>query len=276
MGQLVHHSRYGQGKAVPTMSAQDFGVIRRMWQERGEDTPFALCFGVPPAAIMVSGMHIPKGVNEGGFVGSLLGQPLEVVKCETNDIWVPRNAEIVLEGIISSTDTADEGLFAEYHGHMFNGKGKPAPVFNVNAITYREDPILSICVAGRATEESETVCALTQAAEVLNICQLGCQLKWSGVLSSPTNLNELIWAEATRCQPQVNEFFFDAYGNIPLIPYVSHGLKETRDHVKAVRCCMFPAKFPDSNLNWKHGSFRGSYSQEIQDKVDSQWAEYGF
>lgn len=201
---------------------------------------------------MVSGMPIPKGVNEGGFVGSLLGQPVEVVKGESNEIWVPRNAEIVLEGVISSTDTADEGPFVEYHGPMC------APVFNVNAITYRQDPILPIRVAGRATEESETVWALTQAAKVLNICQeagLPIEMVWSPFEShclwfamqvnwaklrtlktdmknfcekigqtifaskpgfhipkiylvgqdiDPTNLNEVIWAEATRCQPQVN------------------------------------------------------------------------
>jgi 4-hydroxy-3-polyprenylbenzoate decarboxylase len=75
----------------------------------------------------------------------------------------------------------------------------------------------------------------------------------------PTKLNEVILAEATRCQPQVNEFFFHSYGNIPLIPYVGHGLKETRNHVKAVRCCMLPVEFTDTP-NWKHGSFRGSYS----------------
>ncbi|KAG6368992.1 hypothetical protein INS49_003211 [Diaporthe citri] len=108
----------------PTMSAQDIGVIRRMWQDnlKGEDTPFALCFSVPPAAIMV-----------------------------------PRDSEMVIKGVISSTNTADEGPFVEYHGHVFPGKGKPAPVFNVNAITYRKDPILPICVAKRATKESETV-----------------------------------------------------------------------------------------------------------------------
>lgn len=323
---MVHNKRSLVG---PTMPTQDIGVIRRMWQDLGKDTPFALCFGVPPAAIMVSGMPIPKGVNEGGFVGSLLGQAVEVVKCETTDIWVPRNAEIVLEGTISSTETADEGPFAEYHGHVLPGKGKPAPVFNIDAVTYRDNPILPICVAGRATEESETVWALTQAAEVLNICQaagLPIEMVWSPFEShclwfamqvnwaklrglktnmkdfcekvghtvfatkpgffipkiylvgqdiDPTNLNEVIWAEATRCQPQVNEFFFDGYGNISLIPYVSHGLKETKNHVKAVRCCMLPVEFTASP-NWKHGSFRGSYSREVQDKIDSQWSEYGF
>lgn len=278
---------------------------------------------------MVSGMPIPKGVNEGGFVGSLLGQPVEVVKCETNDIWVPRNAEIVLEGVISSIETANEGPFVEYHGHVFPGKGKPAPIFNVTTVTYRQDPILPICVVGRATEESETVWALTQAAEVLTICQsaglpietvwspfeshclwFAVQVNWAklrvlqtnmkdlcekvghaifgskpwfyipkiylvGEDIDPTNLNEVIWVEATRCQPQVNDFFFDAYGNTPLIPYVSHGLRESRNHVKAVRRCMLLVEFTDTP-NWKHGSFRGSYSQEIQAKVDDQWSEYGF
>ncbi|KAF3805990.1 UbiD-like decarboxylase [Colletotrichum gloeosporioides] len=316
--------------AGPTMSAQDIGVIRKMWQDRGEDMPFSLCFGVPPAAIMVGGMPIPKGVNESGFVGALLGQPVDVVKSETNNIWVPRDAEIVLEGVVSRTETADEGPFVEYHGHVFPGSGKPCPVFNIDAITYRDDPILPICVAGRATEESETVWALTQAAEVLNICEAAelpiemvwspfeshclwfvLQVNWSKLRAlrtnmkdfcekvgrtvfstkpgfyipkiylvgediDPTNLNELIWAEATRCQPGTNEFFFDAYGNIPLIPYVSHGIKDRKNHVKVVRCCMFPAEFMDSNLSWKHGSFRGSYSQDIQDKVNDSWSGYGF
>lgn len=172
----------------PTMAAQDIGVIRKMWQERGKDTPFALCFGVPPTAIMVSGMPIPKGVNEGGFVGGLLGQPVEVVKCETNDIWVPRNAEIVIEGAISSTDIADEGPFVEDHGHAFPGKGKPAPVFNVNAITFREDPILPICVSGRATEDSPR-----QRRCSISARHLACRLKWSRALSSLT-------ASGSRCR----------------------------------------------------------------------------
>ena len=70
-----------------------------MWKEKGQDMPWALCFGVPPAAIMASGMPIPKWTNEGGFVGALSGRSVEGVKCETNDIRVPVNAEIVLEGI---------------------------------------------------------------------------------------------------------------------------------------------------------------------------------
>ncbi|KAJ6014068.1 hypothetical protein N7540_008659 [Penicillium herquei] len=311
-------------------SLQDIGVIWQMWKDRGEDMPWALCFGVPPAAIMVGGMPIPKWTNEAGFIGALTGRPVEVVKCETNDIRVPANAEIVFEGTVSTSETATEGPMAEYHGMIYPGQSKQNPIFKVNAITYREDPILPICVAGRAAEENHTVWALMQAAEVLNICQnagLPIQMAWSPFEShclwfvlqvnrqglramktdmsefsnnvghtvfgskpgwyipkiflvgediDPTNLRDVIWAEATRCQPGVNEFLFHDYGNIPLIPYVSHGIKPDGHQAKVVRCCMFPSEFVEQNVFWKEGSFRGSYPIEVQRKVNQKWEKYGF
>lgn len=294
--------------------------------------PFALCFGVPPAAIMVGGMPLPKGVNETGFIGALLGRPVEVTKCETNDIMVPANAEIVLEGVVSLSETAPEGPMAEYHGMLFPGESKPCPVFKINAITYRDDPILPICVAGRATEENHTVWGLMQAAEVLSICQdngLPIKMVWNPFEShdlwfvlqvdgerlrnmetnirdlsnlvghtifaskpgfyipkifivgqdiDPTNLNDVIWAEATRCQLGANEFYFDEYPNIPLIPYVAHGLppKDGKHNPKVIRCCMFPREFTESEPFWTEGSFRGSYPISVQEKVNKQWKEYGF
>lgn len=58
---------------------------------------------------MVSGMPIPKWTNETDLIGALSGEPVKVVKCETNDIRVPGNAEIVLEGVVSNTETAPGG-----------------------------------------------------------------------------------------------------------------------------------------------------------------------
>lgn len=92
---MVHDKRSLVGPIIPK---QDIGVISQLWKDKGQDMPWALCFGVPPAAIMASGMPIPKWTDESGFVGALSGKPVEVVKCETNDIYVPKNAEIVLEG----------------------------------------------------------------------------------------------------------------------------------------------------------------------------------
>ncbi|KAI9172783.1 3-polyprenyl-4-hydroxybenzoate decarboxylase [Paramyrothecium foliicola] len=319
-----------QSLVGPIMPRQDIGVIRQMWTDRGEDMPFALCFGVPPAAIAVSGMPLPKGVNETDFIGALLGAPLEVTRCETNDLFVPADAEIVLEGVVSRTETAPEGPMAEYPGIVIPGKQKPCPVFKVHAMTYRQDPILPISVTGRAVEESETIWAVMQAAEVLHITQaagLPVKMVWSPFEShchwfviqidrqklrsvgtnikdfttrvghvifgskpgfyipkifitgddiDPTNLRDVIWAEATRCQPYANEVFFDQYPNIGLLPYVAHGIKAENNHYKVAKCCMLVDEFEDVDLPWKIGSFQGSYPKDLQDKVEHKWQTYGF
>ncbi|PYH78787.1 putative 3-octaprenyl-4-hydroxybenzoate carboxy-lyase [Aspergillus uvarum CBS 121591] len=323
---MLHGKRTLVGPMIPR---QDIGVIRQMWADLGQDCPFALCFGVPPAAIMVSGMPLPKGVNESEYIGALIGRPVEVTKAETNDILVPANAEIVFEGSISRTETAPEGPMAEYPGLIFPGEQKECPLHKIDAITYRRDPILPICVTGRAPEESETVWGLTQAAEVLTICEqagLPITMVWNPFEShclwfvlqvdraqlrarhttmeafcrevghtvfaskpgyyipivylvgddiDPTNLRDVIWANATRCQPRENEYFFDQYPNIGLIPYVSHGAKSGANHLKVVRCCMFASEFSEVPT-YKEASYRGNYPQEIQDKVDAKWATYGF
>lgn len=325
---MLHSKRALVGPCIPR---QDIGVIRDMWRQLGKDMPFALCFGVPPAAIMVSGMPLPKGVNETDFVGALTGKAVDVVKCETNDIWVPANAELVLEGFVSNTETAKEGPMAEYHGHIFPTESQQCPLFHVNAMTYRTDSIVPICVAGRATEENHTVWGVMQSAEVTSICQqagLPIKMVWNpfeshnlwfvlqvdapalralktniadfsklvghtvfaskpgfyipklflvGEEVDPTNLGDVVWAEATRCQPRANEFYFDEYPSIPLIPYIGHGLKtESPYPAKVVRCCMFPSEFTDAKPHWNQGSFQASYPKEIQNKANQRWTEYGF
>ncbi|KAJ6438910.1 3-octaprenyl-4-hydroxybenzoate carboxy-lyase [Purpureocillium lavendulum] len=324
---MLHGKRSLVGPVIPR---QDIGVIREMWRERGQDMPFALCFGVPPAAIMVSGMPLPKGVNETDFIGALTGSAVEVVKCETSDIRVPANAELVLEGVVSRTETGLEGPMAEYHGLVFPGTSRGCPIFKVDALTYRKDPIVPVCVAGKAVEENHTVWGVMQAAEVLSICQAaGLPIKtvWNPFAShclwfvlqvdtrqlralstniaefsakaghivfgskpgyyipkiylvgddiDPSSLEDVVWAEATRCQPGANEFYFDQYPTIPLVPYVSHGIKPDGHHKKVVRCCMFPAEFTRADPFWKQGSFRESYPVDVQERVRRRWGSYGF
>lgn len=95
---------------------QHIWQIREMWRKEGKDMPWALAFGVPPAAIMAASMPLPEGLSEAEYIGSLVGAPLEVVKCDTNGLYVPANSEIVFEGTCSITETAPEGPFGEMHG----------------------------------------------------------------------------------------------------------------------------------------------------------------
>ncbi|KAF5962263.1 3-octaprenyl-4-hydroxybenzoate carboxy-lyase [Fusarium bulbicola] len=226
-------------------------------------------------------------------------------------------------------EAAPESPMAEYHGHIFPGESHDCPLFRVNAITHRTDPILPVCVAGRAPGETHTVWELMQAAEILTICQdagLPITMAWSPFEShclwfvlqldmkkirdmntkmkkfservghtifgskpgfyiptiylvgddiDPTNLKDVIWADATRYQPKAHEFFFDQYPSIGLIPFVSHGYKEGKHHYKTVRCCIFPGAF-SQDVFWGEASFEGNYSKEIQAKVLKDWATYGF
>lgn len=87
-----------------------------MWKKEGRDIPWALGFGVPPAAIMASSMPLPDGLSEAEYVGALAGSALQVVKCDTNGLYLPANSDIVLKGTCSVTETGLEGPFGEMHG----------------------------------------------------------------------------------------------------------------------------------------------------------------
>lgn len=128
--------------------------IVNKWREIGQDAPWALVFGVPPAAALIAAMPIPDGVSEAAYVGVLSGEPLKLVKCDTNDLYVPANAEIVFEGTISITEQVPEGPYSEMHGVNFPGDSRMMPLFKVNKITYRNNAILPLSATGRLTDET--------------------------------------------------------------------------------------------------------------------------
>ncbi|KAH6638478.1 3-polyprenyl-4-hydroxybenzoate decarboxylase, partial [Boeremia exigua] len=150
---------------------QHIWQIHQMWKKIGKDVPWALCFGVPPMAIMASSMPIPGGVSEGAYVGAMAGKPIDVVKCESNNLYVPANAEIVLEGTLSITETAPEGPFGEMHGYVFKGDTHPWPRYKVNKITHRNDAILPVSNCGRITDETHTLIGSLAAAQIGDICR---------------------------------------------------------------------------------------------------------
>lgn len=146
---------------------QHLGIIHKMWSDIGEPTPFALCLGAPPAVPFFSGMPIPENQSEVEVMGGLYNEPVEVVQCKTVDLQVPANTEIVIEGTISNTDTAEEGPMGEFAGYM-GDHDTPQPVYNVKAITYRNDPILPVVFAGVPVEDTQTCCGTMYSAAILN------------------------------------------------------------------------------------------------------------
>ncbi|RFU36194.1 hypothetical protein B7463_g137, partial [Scytalidium lignicola] len=147
-------------------------VVMDQWKGQGKDMPWALVLGGPPAATLVSSMPLPDGVSEGDYIGSVLGYPIDVVKCETNDLYVPATSEIVLEGVISATEIAGEGPYGEMHGYLYpNDKVPNQPLFKINAITYRDNAILPISATGKAADETHTILGPVMSAEIIRRCQ---------------------------------------------------------------------------------------------------------
>lgn len=116
-------------------------------------------------------MPIPDSVTEAGYVGAMTGHAIDVVKCETNDLHIPANAEIVFEGVLSTSETLPEGPFGEMHGYVFPGDTHQWPKCTVKAITYRNGAILPVSKCGRITDETRSLIGSLAAAEIRRECQ---------------------------------------------------------------------------------------------------------
>jgi UbiD family decarboxylase len=107
------------------------------YKAMGQPMPAALVVGGHPAVSYCSVQKLPYNVDELSVAGSLLGQPLRIVKAKTVDLLVPAEAEFVIEGFIPTDSLEPEGPFGESHGHVnlqeFN------PYMNITAITRRKN-----------------------------------------------------------------------------------------------------------------------------------------
>lgn len=152
---MVHDKRR-IGCSVPT--GQHIHRHFRKYRKMGKPMPIAVVNNYIPALCAISCCPIPPEEDEYKYIGALNGAPVELVKCETNDIMVPANAEIVYEGELT-TDFDEfewEGPFGEYTGY-FTSQRQKAPVFKVNCITHRNDPVLQGTMEGVPINEDHMI-----------------------------------------------------------------------------------------------------------------------
>ena len=123
----------------------------RLWAAKGMDMPVAIAIGADPATILAAVMPLPDGMSELSFAGLLRGQKTRVAKALTVDLPVPADAEIVLEGSVSVTETADEGPYGDHTGY-YNAVDR-FPVLTLSAITTQRDPIYLSTFTGRPPDE---------------------------------------------------------------------------------------------------------------------------
>lgn len=119
---------------------------RRLAEGKDERMEVAVAIGSDPATMFSGILPLPPDLDEMLFAGFLRSKPVELVKCETVDLEVPANAEIVLEGYVKLGELRTEGPFGDHTG--FYSLEDQFPVFHVTCITQRKNPIYATTIVG--------------------------------------------------------------------------------------------------------------------------------
>ncbi len=123
------------------------------WQQHypGEPFPVAVALGADPATTLAAVTPVPDTLSEHAFAGLLRGRRTDLVDCIGSDLQVPAQAEMVLEGHIHPGDTCWEGPFGDHTGYY--NEVEEFPVFTIDRITSRRDPIYHSTYTGRPPDE---------------------------------------------------------------------------------------------------------------------------
>jgi 4-hydroxy-3-polyprenylbenzoate decarboxylase len=111
----------------------------------------AVAIGTDPALTFSAIVPAPPDVEEFIIAGFLRQKPIELVKCETVDLEVPADAEIILEGYVNLDELRMEGPFGDHTG--FYSLDDLYPVFHITCITHRKDPIYATTIVGKPPME---------------------------------------------------------------------------------------------------------------------------
>ncbi|MGH7976951.1 MAG: UbiD family decarboxylase [Limisphaerales bacterium] len=119
----------------------------RRYYETGARMPVSIFLGGDPVFAFCATAPMPDGLDEFLLAGYLRRKAIPLVKCETNDLEVPANADFVIEGYVDPTEPLrEEGPFGDHTGYYT--LPEPYPVFHVTAITHRKDAVYPATIVG--------------------------------------------------------------------------------------------------------------------------------
>ncbi|MDP2599723.1 MAG: menaquinone biosynthesis decarboxylase [Deltaproteobacteria bacterium] len=122
------------------------------YRERGEKMPVAVAIGGDPSLTWAACAPLPDGVDECLMAGFARKKGVELVKCKTNDLYVPADADFILEGFVDpKEDFVIEGPFGDHTGYYTPPESFPR--FHVTTITHRKNPIYFTTIVGRPPME---------------------------------------------------------------------------------------------------------------------------
>ncbi len=141
------------GRNIVAVNASSLSDLRKFYEhaeKSGEQMPIALALGVEPALQMAASCKLPPDQSELELAGALQGKAIDMVKCETSDLLVPANAEMIIEGRVDFSRKIENtlGEFAGQYGP------ETAPVTEITAITHRRDAMFYSILAGKNPEHN--------------------------------------------------------------------------------------------------------------------------
>ena len=137
--------------SVDIMARTSGGSVLADESQPGGKMEVAVAIGTDPALTFSAIVPAPPDIEEYLIAGFLRQKPVELVKCETVDLEVPANAEIILEGHVHLDELRTEGPFGDHTG--FYSLEDLYPVFHVSCITHRKNPIYATTIVGKPPQE---------------------------------------------------------------------------------------------------------------------------
>ena len=150
-GALARPAVRSAAAAVDIMARSSGGSILATGDRPSGRMEVAVAIGTDPALTFSAIVPAPPDVEEFIIAGFLRQSPVELIKCETVDLEVPANAEIILEGYVNLDELRTEGPFGDHTG--FYSLEDEYPVFHVTCVTHRKDPIYATTVVGKPPQE---------------------------------------------------------------------------------------------------------------------------
>ena len=185
----------------PTPLSNFAHIFREKYMARNRPMPLAIAIGADPLSCMASTTGYRPDEDEADFAGALHGAPVPLVKCVSNDLLVPADSEIVIEGEVPPDAAGLEGPFGEYPGYRIGGVS-PKILFNVLAMTHRRDPILTMCVHGVPTDEGHAGGAIGAALGFKRRMQRA-ELPVLDVTLPPEGASHIVAVSVSRGGPEV-------------------------------------------------------------------------
>ncbi|MGH9828190.1 MAG: menaquinone biosynthesis decarboxylase, partial [Blastocatellia bacterium] len=155
--QVYDETSTGMHWQIHKHGAQHF---RNLARGGGDRLEVAVAIGADPITVFASILPLPEDLDEMMIAGFLRQEPVEMVRCETIDVSVPANAEIVLEGYVEVDEKRVEGPFGDHTGYY--SLEDEFPVFHVTCVTHRKNPIYQTTIVGKPPMED---CWMGEAVE---------------------------------------------------------------------------------------------------------------